>query len=111
MLAGGATTPDRKFEVCVVTSNYPDEGRSASDSGGYQARHAFRAGDADHPTRAELGDSYTYYAELLVAVDGQSLSLPQPRAAVDDPEPDLRTDRTTRPSWDDMVARFDDTWT
>jgi hypothetical protein len=93
VLAGGVT-PDQKFEVFAVASNYPDEGRSASDSGGYQARHAL--GDADHPTRAELGDSYTYYAELLVAVDGQSLSLPQPRATLDDPGPD--------PS-------FDDTWT
>jgi hypothetical protein len=79
-----------------VASNYPDEGRSASDSGGYQARHAFGTGDADHPTRAELRDSYTYYAELLVAVDGQSLSLPQPRAIQDDAGPD---------------PRFDDTWT
>jgi hypothetical protein len=77
-----------------VTSNYPDEGRSASDSGGYQARHALAGGD--HPTRAELPDSYTYYAELLVAVDGQSLSLPQPRATLDDPTPD---------------PCFDDTWT
>jgi hypothetical protein len=95
VLAGGVT-PDQKFEVCAVTSNYPDEGRSASDGGGYQARHAFRTSDPDHPTRAELRDDYTYYAELLVAVDGQSLSLPQPRATLDDPGPDLS---------------FDDTWT
>jgi hypothetical protein len=95
VLAGGVT-PDQKFEVWAVSSNYPGEGRSANDSGGYQARHALRTGGASRPAPAELRVSYTYYAELLVAVDGQSLSLPQPRAALDDPGPGLR---------------FDDTWT
>ena len=65
-----------------MTSNYPGEGRSASDS----------------------RDGYTYYAELLVAVDGQGPSLPQPRVTVDDLGPDLRAER-------DRTVRFDDTWT
>jgi hypothetical protein len=100
VLAGGVT-PDQKFEVCAVASNYPDEGRSASDSNGYQARHAFRPGDSSHPTRTEPRDSYTYYAELLVAVDGHGLSLPPPRASLDDPGPAAL----------DMTVGFDDTWT
>jgi hypothetical protein len=79
VLADGVTPPDRKFEVRVMTSSYPDGERSASDP-----------------------DSYTYYAELLVAVDGQSL--PKPRLALDDPRPGLRPDR-------DLPARFDDTRT
>jgi len=97
--------------VGVVASNYPDERRSASGTGDSLARLPLRTDGADHPAHAEQQDSYTYYAELLIAVDGHSLSLPQPRATVDDLGPDLRTDRAVRPSWDDMVARFDDTWT
>jgi hypothetical protein len=101
--------------VCVVASNYPDRGRPASDGGDSRARLPFRTGDADHPActgaRAELRDSYAYYAELLVAVDGHGLSIPQPRAALDDLRRDLETDCAGQQSCDDMVARFDDTWT
>ena len=81
------------FEVYVVASKYPDERVEA---------------------RPELRDRETYYAELRFAVHCQSQSIPktpkipkipktpeapQPRAAPDDE------------SWDDLTARFGDTWT
>jgi hypothetical protein len=59
-----------------VASHYPDEGGT------------------DHPshngTRAKLQDSYVYYAELLVSVDGHSLPVPPPRPAPDDRDQDPR---------------------
>jgi hypothetical protein len=74
--------------VCVVASHYPDEARSAGDGGHREAQLSSASADPDHAgydgTRAKLQDSYIYYAELLVAVDGQSLPVPQPRAAPDD---------------------------
>jgi hypothetical protein len=86
--------------VYVVASHYPDEGRSAGDGGNGDARPSSAPVGTDHPartgTRAELQDSYIYYAELLVAVDGRSLPVPPPRAAPDDRDQD---------------PRFGDTWT
>jgi hypothetical protein len=99
----------------------------------------FRTGGSDHPAhteaRAELRDRETYYAELRFAVHCQSRSadaIPAPRTDPDDPD-DLAADTWTRPghgntrsgessdpsqtsevageSWDEMVARFGDTWT
>jgi hypothetical protein len=80
--------------------------------------------------RAELRDRETYYAELRFAVHCQSRSadaIPAPRTVLDDLGADTwtRADRgNTRPgessdptsgvadeSWDEMVARFGDTWT
>jgi hypothetical protein len=86
--------------VCVVASHNPDEARPAGDGGNRDARLSSASIGTDHPahngTRAKLQDSYLYYAELLIAVDGHSLSVPQPRAAPDDQDPD---------------PRFGDTWT
>jgi hypothetical protein len=83
-----------------VASHYPDEGRSAGDGGNCDARLSSASVGTDHRaptgTRAKLQDSYVYYAELLVAVDGRTVPVPPPRAAPDDRDQD--------PS-------FGDTWT
>jgi hypothetical protein len=86
--------------VYVVASHNPDEGRSAGDGGNCDERLSSAPFGTDHPehtrTRAKLQDSYIYYAELLVAVDGRSLPVQPPRIA-----PDGR----------DQDPRFGDTWT
>ena len=71
------------------------------------------AGTNDYPTeaRAEVRDRETYYLELRFAVHGQSRSIPTPRAALDDQDTDSRERRPDDESWDDMTARFGDTWT
>ncbi|MGH3204217.1 MAG: hypothetical protein ACRDP5_19510, partial [Streptosporangiaceae bacterium] len=61
--------------------------------------------------RAEVRDRETYYAELRFAVHCQSRSIPLPRAALDDQETDKPKRRPDDESWDDMTARFGDTWT
>jgi hypothetical protein len=99
-----------------VASSYPEEGRSASDDGEGRGKLPFRAGgDAGHSAhteaRAELRDRETYYAELRFAVHCQSRSIPAPRAALDDQAADTRERRPDDESWDDMTARFGDTWT
>jgi hypothetical protein len=116
------------FEVCVVASNYPEEGRSAGDGADEHAKLPFRAGGANRPAhteaRAELRDRETYYTELLFAVHCQSRSIPAPRVALDDAGSDTwtasaneqasangETNGTDGESWDEMVARFGDTWT
>ena len=122
------------FEVCVVASSYPEEGQSASDDGEGRRQLPFRAGgetghsahtEAHTEARAELRDRETYYVELRFAVHCQSRSadaIPAPRT---DPGADTwtRADRgntrsgessdppSTGESWDEMVARFGDTWT
>jgi hypothetical protein len=114
-----------------VASSYPGEGRSASDDGEGRPKLPFRAGGSDHPAyteaRAELRDRETYYAELRFAVHCQSRSAD----AIPAPRTDLGADTGTRAdrgnarsgessdptsgvrgeSWDEMVARFGDTWT
>jgi len=113
--------------VCVVVSNHPHEGRSESDGGDGCAKLPFRTGGAHQlahsQARAELRDRETYYTELRFAVHCQSRSIPQPRAALDDRGADAPTDgtggsnsanggsRTDGESWDDIIARFGDTWT
>ena len=118
-----------------MTRSYSEEGRSASDDGEDRRKLPFRAGgDAGHPAhteaRAELRDRETYYAELRFAVHLQSRStgaIPAPRIVLDDFGADTWThaDRgntrsgessdptggTVGESWDEMIARFDDTWT
>ena len=122
-----------------MASNYSDEDRSASDGGDEPAKLPFRSGGADHPAyttaRAELRDRETYYTELRFAVHCQSSSIPMPRAALDDLGSDSwasagdredsasQPDGTSRPCgaelmsstdeevWNEMVARFGDTWT
>src|SRR2546425_410573 len=82
---GGGVSPQIRFvfEVCVVASNYPDEGLPANEDGDFRADLPFRAGGSDDPAhteaRAELRDRETYYAELRFAVHCQSRSNPSPR--------------------------------
>ncbi len=75
-----------------MAGHYPDEARSAGDGGHRDARPSSASAGPDHSghdgTCAKLQDSYVYYAELLVAVDGHSLLVPQPRAAPDDRDQD-----------------------
>ena len=113
------------FEVCVVASSCPDKGLPANEGG-----LPFRSGGSSHPAhteaRAELRDRETYYADLRFAVHCQSRSIPVPRAALDEessawthaasaqsaPENSAREHGGTEgESWDEMIARFDDTWT
>ena len=97
-----------------MASNYPDEGPPANEGGDYSADLPFRTGGMSRPAhteaRAELRDRETYYAELRFAVHCQSRSIPAPRAALDD-EGSSGHGCTEGESWDEMIARFDDTWT
>ena len=113
-----------------MASNYPD-GLPESEGGGgdHRADLPLRTGGSSHPAhteaRAELRDRETYDAELRFAVHCQSRSIPAPRAALDDEGPWAHGASATsaRPSgapsrsgtegesWDDMITRFDDTWT
>jgi hypothetical protein len=115
-----------------VASNDPDEGLPTSEGGDFRANLPSRTGGTSHPAhteaRAELRDRETYYAELRFAVHCQSRSIPAPRAALDHEGCDAwthgaseksareestvpETGGTERESWDDMIARFGDTWT
>jgi hypothetical protein len=121
---------------CVVASNYPDEGLPANEDGDFRADLPSRMGGMGHSAhteaRAELRDRETYYAELRFAVHCQSRSIPAPRAALDNEgfeawtqgasensaqensAPEAHFTETGGPggeSWDDMIARFGDTWT
>ena len=119
-----------------MASNYPDEGLSENEGGDFRADLPSRMGGTGHPAhteaRAELRDRETYYAELRFAVHCQSRSIPAPRAALDNEgsgawthsaseksaqentAPEAQAAETGGPegeSWDDMIARFGDTWT
>jgi hypothetical protein len=111
-----------------VASNYPDESLPASEGGDSRPELPFRTGGHDRPAhteaRAELRDRETYYAELRFAVHCQSRSIPAPRAALDDTwtasffggtsgygEGTAKNNSIDGESWDDMIARFGDTWT
>jgi hypothetical protein len=119
VLAGGATSQiSVVFEVWVVASRYEDEGQPPDDGADYGARLPFRETGAGRPVpptpaeaRAEVRDRETYYAELRFAVHCQSGSIPLPRAALDDQGTDTPKRRPDDESWDDMTARFGDTWT
>lgn len=74
-----------------MAANHPDGGRPAPAE-----------------ARAELRDRETYYAELRFAVHCQSRSIPAPRTACADAGSGTVL---TGESWDDMIARFGDTWT
>ena len=95
----------------VVAGSCPDEGRPANEGGDHRAGLPFRSGGHRHPAnteaRAEVRDRETYYADLRFAVHCESRSIPAPRAALDDRE----DEGTEGESWDEMIARFDDTWT
>ena len=115
-----------------MASSYPEEGRSASDDGEGRPLLPFRPGGSDHPAhteaRAELRDRETYYAELRFAVHCQNQSpdtIPAPRTDLDGLGADTwtragrgntRSGESSDPpnageSWDEIVARFGDTWT
>jgi hypothetical protein len=103
------------FEVHVVASKYSGEGQPATSAGDSGAELPFRAGGTKRTppaeARPELRDRETYHAELRFAVHCQSRSIPQPRAALDDQDTDLTKRRPDDESWDDIIARFGDTWT
>ena len=115
-----------------MASNYPDEDLPANRAGDFRADLPSRLGGTGRPAhteaRAELRDRETYYAELRFAVHCQSRSIPGPRTALDDEGSDAWThgasakgaqENNSAPenrgtegeSWDDMIARFGDTWT
>ena len=116
-----------------MASNYPDDGRPPNEAVDHRADPPVRAGGTSHPAhteaRAELRDRETYYTELRFAVHCQSRSIPVPRAALDDEgwthgaSEKSAQDNSARPphtaeeggdegeSWDEMIARFGDTWT
>ena len=119
-----------------MASNFPDEGLPANEDGDHRADLPSRPGGTGQPAhteaRAELRDRETYYAELRFAVHCQSRSIPVPRSALDDAERPIRghgasansarpdsadQTRTTKrggtegESWEEMIARFGDTWT
>ena len=114
-----------------MASSCPDEGLPANEGGDHRADLPVRSGGSSYPAhteaRAELRDRETYYAELRFAVHCQSRSIPAPRAALDDEEFSGWTHAasaqsaqensvrehggTEGESWDEMIARFDDTWT
>ncbi len=99
-----------------MASNYPDEGLPANEDGDFRADLPFRTSGTENPAhaeaRAELRDRETYYAELRFAVHCQSRSIPAPRAALDDEGSDTFGKNSVEgESWDDMIARFGDTWT
>ena len=113
---GGAPPQARiVFEVCVVASNYPDEGRPTGDAGGDRPPLPYRTAGASRPAhteaRAELRDRETYYAELRHAVHRQSRSV---ASAPDRAEAAARSDEGNRDdNWtrDEMATRAADTWT
>lgn len=101
-----------------MDSRFPDEGQSPDEGTDSAARLPFRETGAGRPdpvtsteARAEVRDRETYYAELRFAVHCQSRSIPLPRAALESQETDTPKRRPDEESWDDMTARFGDTWT
>ncbi len=98
-----------------MNSRFTDDDESPDERADSSARLPFReadvAGLVEGEARAEVRDRETYYTELRLAVHCQSRSIPAPRAALDDQEPDTRKRRPDDGSWDDMTFRFGDTWT
>lgn len=101
-----------------MASKSPDEGLPANEGGGQHADLPSRPGDtgqlAHAEARAELRDRETYYAELRFAVHCQNRSIPAPRLARDDDEGSIwrhGDGGAEGESWDEMIARFGDTWT
>ena len=97
-----------------MASRYEDEGQSPYEEADLPFREAGagRTGPATPAeARAEVRDRETYYAELRFAVHCQSRSIPPPRAALENQETDTPKRRPDDESWDEMIARFGDTWT
>jgi hypothetical protein len=122
--------------VWVVASNFSDEDLPANERGDrhddLSSRADSTARSARTEARAELRDRETYYAELRFAVHCESRSIPASRPAPDDDEGSVmawgasgnsahqdcaRQARASEDggaggeSWDEMIARFGDTWT
>ena len=115
----------------------PTRACQADEDGDFRADLPSRLGGTGRPAhteaRAELRDRETYYAELRFAVHCESRSIPAPRATLDSEGSEAWTHgasaksvqennsaleayatETRGPegeSWDDMITRFDDTWT
>jgi hypothetical protein len=98
-----------------VASNYPHEDSPANEGGEVKPELPSRTGSSDYPAhteaRAEVRDRETYYTELRFAVHCQSRSIPVPRTALEDAGPDTWPGRSHDDAWDEIVARFGDTWT
>jgi hypothetical protein len=98
-----------------LASKHSGGGQPASDAGDSGAGLPFWTDGTERTppaeARPELRDRETYYAELRFAVHCQSRSIPQPRPALDDQGTDLSKRRPDDESWDDIIARFGDTWT
>lgn len=98
-----------------MASKNPDEGLPANEGGDHGADLPSRPGGTGRPAhteaRAELRDRESYYAELRFAVHCQSRSIPAPRPALDDDEGEGEGSLWRGESWDEMIARFGDTWT
>jgi hypothetical protein len=101
--------------VCVVASNYPDEGRPTGDAGADQSRLPIRTAGASHAAhteaRAELRDRETYYAELRYAVHRQSRSVAFPPDRADTGTRSGEASRDDNWARDEMATRAADTWT
>ena len=106
---------DRSGRGVDVASKYEDDGQSPEDEPDVPDELPVRepgvARFSPIEARAEVRDRETYYAELRFAVHCQSRSIPLPRAALEDQETDTPKRRPDDESWDDMIARFGDTWT
>jgi hypothetical protein len=106
----GKASPQARivFEVYVVASYYPDEGRSAGEGDdpcpGLPFRVRRTSPAVPLEAQAELRDRETYYAELRLAVQRQSRFFPRPRAALDDSEAETWAE-------DPVSSGYDDTWT
>ena len=119
-----------------MASSFPDGDPPANEGGDHRASLSSRPGAAGQPAhseaRAELRDRETYYAQLRFAVHCQSRSITAPRPALDDHEGSIggrgasatsaqpgRADQSrvtedggiVGETWDEMIARFGDTWT
>ena len=98
-----------------MASKYPHEDQPANEGAESQPQLPSRTGGSEcsAPTeaRAELRDRETYYTELRFAVHCESRSIPAPRLPLEDEGPETWPSRVPDDVWDEIVARFGDTWT
>ncbi len=103
-----------------MASNYPDEGRPASEGGDEAARLPFRGGGPGQPPApkhapksATARPTTQSYVSLSIARAGPSPLRERPSTTWGLIPAAQRgaTGRADGESWDEMVARFGDTWT